>query len=413
MRRPHKKGRSREKWWLQTVAGPVTVRNLLVVIGLAITMQYLDYRGTLGQWEGWFLDVALRWGPQSSGERQIITVEIDKTAYDKFFCSKSPLETTVVTSLVKQIATAADNASVIGVDILTESPVYADVVTAPWFNDAKTVWAADAQTSAPTESATFLGWLAGRNDEWSFELPLVLGKTRNDDDPVKWGASVYVHDRDLGVRKLTREFHRTQRSADLKVWAREVAKAFRTNSDTTHEEVLVSYSTLPPLEYKVSDLFTCNGGGAQCCAGEPVPSGFWNEFKQELQRYRPIVLIGGTFDSSRDLDTPIGRQPGLIVDAYAVQAELSQTYVRDFHPWLKFVFDIPLGLATGWLVLRFAKRSMRRGMQISFLIAAVIIVVSVFLIHAGILWFSFAGVAFGAMLEQLVELYIENPKAAD
>jgi len=144
-----------------------------------------------------------------------------------------------------------------------------------------------------------------------------------------------------------------------------------------------------------------------------VPSGFWNEFKQELQRYRPIVLIGGTFDSSRDLDTPIGRQPGLIVDAYAVQAELSQTYVRDFHPWLKFVFDIPLGLATGWLVLRFAKRSMRRGMQISFLIAAVIIVVSVFLIHAGILWFSFAGVAFGAMLEQLVELYIENPKATD
>jgi CHASE2 domain len=413
MSRPEKKRGSRVHgtWRSRTIIGPVTVRNLLVVAGLAITMQYLDYRGALGQWEGWFLDIALRWGPRSPGERQIITVEIDDKAYREFFCSKSPLEPTVVESLVKQIATVADKASVIGVDILTESPRYAGVVSEPWFQDAKTVWAGDAQTSAPTESAGFPGWLFGKHDEWSFQQPLVLGTIPR--DTVKWGSSIYLHDRDLGVRKLTRELHFTERSAVLPVWAHQVANAFRANSDEKHEEVLISYSTLPPLEYKVSDLFTCNGGGEECCAGEPMTGGFWDEFKKELQHYRPIVLIGGTFDSSRDLDTPIGRQPGLIVDAYAVQAELAQTYARDFPTLLKFAFDILLSLATGWLVHRFAKRSMRRGMQISFLIVATIIVVNVCLIHAGILWFSFAGVAFGAMLEQLVDLYMENPKAAD
>ena len=93
-----------------------------------------------------------------------------------------------------------------------------------------------------------------------------------------------------------------------------------------------------------------------------------------------------------------------------MQAELNHTYVKDFPAWLKFMFDIPLGLATGWLIHRYAKHSVRRGMQISFLIAAIIIVVNVCLIHVGILWFSFAGVAFGAMLERLIELYVEDPK---
>src|SRR5947208_459018 len=50
MRQPEKKNRPRTHgmWWSRTILGPVTVRNLLVVTGLAITMQYLDYRGALG-----------------------------------------------------------------------------------------------------------------------------------------------------------------------------------------------------------------------------------------------------------------------------------------------------------------------------------------------------------------------------
>jgi hypothetical protein len=406
---PRRKNKS-NRWWSQKFIGPVTVRKLLVVIGLAIVMQYLDYRGALSQWEGWFLDIALRWGPQSSGERQIVTVQIDDKAYRQFFCSKSPLEPAVVKSLVRQIAGVADKA-VIGVDILTESPEYAGVVKEHWFKDAKIVWAADAQTSAPTQSASFLGWFFGKEDEWSFQLPLVLGDMPTAEN---WGASVFLHDRDLGVRKLTREFEFTERSANLHVWARQVAKTFRENQDDhKHKEVLISYSTVPPLEYKVSDLFACKGGAAQCCASELVPAGLWDEFKKELQHYRPIMLIGGTFDSSKDLATPIGPQPPLIVDAYAVQAELAHTYVRDFDPWRKFALDIPLGLVIVWLVDRFAKHSLRRGMQISFLIAAIIVVINIGLIHEGILWFSFAGVAFGTLLDQLVELYLDNPETAD
>jgi hypothetical protein len=171
-----------------------------------------------------------------------------------------------------------------------------------------------------------------------------------------------------------------------------VANAVERNKNRD-PEVLVSYNA-PARQYKVNNIFACQPLDGKCCPGNLKRGALWAEFEKEFQqKSRPIVLIGGTYEH-RDYPTPIGRQPALIIDAYAVQAELNHTYVKDFPAWLKFIFDIPLGLASGWLVQRFAKDSVRRGMQISFLIAALIIVVNVCLIHAGILWFSFAGVAF-------------------
>ena len=381
-----------------------------MVIGLAITMQYLDYRGALSQWEGWFLDIALHWGPRSPWEKQIITVEIDKAAYDKFFASTSPLDPKILLKMVKMIAGIKPEPEVIGIDILTEQPEYADLVKETPLNSVKKVWAATARASAPPKSDGFLFWFLGKNEEMSFRIPMVLGSTTLPSD--QWGASIYFPDRDLGMRKLTRRMDRTENSADLNIWARQVAKVVRPNDDKEYE-VLIPYNALAPREYKVDDIFSCQPDKGKCLADKLEPGALWSEFEKEFQsESRPIVLIGGTYDS-RNFPTPIGPQPPLIVDAYAVQAELAQTYVKGFDPWLTFAFDIPLGLGTGWLVQRLAKRSVRRGMQISFLIAAIIIVVNVFLVHARILWFSFAGVAFGAMLEQLVDLYLENPKTAD
>jgi CHASE2 domain len=381
-----------------------------VVIGLAITMQYLDYRGALSQWEGWFLDIALHWGPDSANQTPIVTVEIDKTAYDKFFASTSPLDPKILLKMVEMIAGINPEPEVIGIDILTEQPEYADLLKKAPLNSVKKVWAATARASAPPKSDGFIFWFLGKNEEMSFRIPMVLGSTTLPSD--QWGASIYFPDRDLGMRKLTRRMDRTENSADLNIWARQVAKVVRPNDDTEYE-VLVPYNALAPREYKVDDIFSCQPDKGKCFPDKLERGALWDEFEKEFRpKSRPIVLIGGTYDS-RNFSTPIGPQPPLIVDAYAVQAELAQIYVKDFDPWLKFAFDIPLGLATGWLVQRFAKRSIRRGMQISFLITAIIIVVNVFLIHAGILWFSFAGVAFGAMLEQLIELYMENPKTAD
>ena len=417
-----KKRRRHETWWSRTIAGPVTVRSLLVVLGLAIVMQYLDYRGALSQWDGSFLDIALLWGPPSPNPTPVITVEIDNLAYEKFFGSISPLDPKVLLKIVEKVASIRPKPAVIGIDILTESPEYAGALKEDWFQTASTVWAAEARPPSPASSPGLLGWFFGMEDEWDFRLPIVLGTTQVKD--CQRGASIYFPDRDLRMRKLTRKLELAKDSAPLKIWARQVADASRHDvsvcpdnkedqKEDKEHEVLVSYNALAPLEYKVNDLFVCQPAGGKCNPDTLKPGGLWREFEKEFQRKpRPVVLIGGTYEH-RDYPTPIGPQPALIVDAYAVQAELNHTYVEDFAPWKKFAFDIPLGLATGWLVHRFAKRSMRRGMQISFLIAAILIVVNVCLIHRGILWFSFAGVAFGAMLEQLVELYMENPKTAD
>ncbi len=54
-----------------------------MVIGLAIAMQYLDYRGALSQWEGWFLDIAYVGVRGLSLETQVIMVEIEDEAYEQ------------------------------------------------------------------------------------------------------------------------------------------------------------------------------------------------------------------------------------------------------------------------------------------------------------------------------------------
>jgi len=336
----------------------------------------------------------------------VIVVKIEDEAYKQFFRSSSPLDPKLLLKIVGNIAMLKPKPAVIGIDILTEQPEYADVQKQDWFQGVKTVWASAAPTFAPPKSVSFVGWLFGRRDEMSFQLPTVLGTTALNRD--QWGASLYFPERDLGMRKLTRRLDLTEDSADLAIWARQVADAVKPNDDCT-DEVLVSYNAPAPHEYKVDDIFACQLSDGKCSPDKLERGAFWGEFEKEFQQSRPIVLIGGTYEH-RDYPTPIGRQPAVIIDAYAVQAELNHTYVKDFPAWLKFMFDIPLGLATGWLVERFSKRSVRRGIQISFLVAATIIVVNVFLIHRGILWFSFAGVAFGAMLERLVDLYIKNPK---
>src|SRR5262249_35841445 len=147
MSQSHKKGKSHD-WWSRTIAVRVTVRDLLVVIGLAIVMQYLDYRGTLSQWEGWFLDVALRWGPTSSNPTPVITVEIDDHAYEKFFGSISPLDPKVLLKIVEKVATLDPKPAVTGIDILTESPEYASIPKGDWLKD--TIWAAKASQARPS-----------------------------------------------------------------------------------------------------------------------------------------------------------------------------------------------------------------------------------------------------------------------
>jgi hypothetical protein len=395
-------GPPKKRWWLPTLTTHEK-RELLVVIGLAITMQYLDYRGALSQWEGWFLDVALRWAPRSAN--QVLAVEIDDAAYKSFFGSSFPLDPKLLLKIVETLTTLNPKPAVIGIDILTEQPEYVDLAEKAKFNGVETVWAADARVSPKSEN--ILGWFFGMHGETNFRRPMVLGSTEGSH---LWGASLYFPDRDLGVRKATRSL-RISDSLHINAWPRMVADVVSCNK-AEPEEALVSYSGVPPREYKVGDLFACQPADGKCTPENLSPGLLWEEFEKEFRGKKPpIVLVGGTFGASPHLFTPIGYQPGLIADAYAVQAELPPpTYVRDFDPWLKFAFDIPLGLAIAWIVKRFANRSMRRGMQIAFLIAALIIVANVFLIHAGILWFSFAGVAFGTMLDQLVGLYRENPK---
>ena len=402
---PRRGFRQRELFW------GLTVGDFVVVVLLAVGMQFLEYHGALSQWEGRFLDRALQIVQSREGEHLIVAVEIDQEAYQSCFCGTSPLDPATVMKLVGSVAGFKPDPAAIGVDLETEDSKYAEVAKMPWFE--KSIWAAQPiLAQSPTEPG-FFSWLAGQEAQWKFRQQVALGGIQHRNDRI--GTAIYLQDRDFGVRKLTRRFHLEPESAPVAVWPTRVAETATGKTDHSGEhEVLVSYTGAAPLEFQVSDLFQCaahsSGDGCKAGVGEPKPA-MREILRERIERTgkTPIFLIGGTYKESRDsYPTPIGRQPGILVNAYAVRAELQGSFVREIAPGLRLILDILSGIAVV-LIFHRLKRA-RHAVWATIGLAFLILAVNLMLVRGGYLWFSFAGVAFGTLVHQLVEFYTANPK---
>lgn len=172
------------------------------------------------------------------------------------------------------------------------------------------------------------------------------------------------------------------------------------------DEVFISYGSTVSVQpdYYVRELFECDNPEAHRCTK-------WSVKTAELLANR-IVLLGGTFQASRDFhDTPAGsRTPGLIVNAHAVQAEIHGPAVRELGRVVTIALDVLVGLTIGFLfshnahavVTRWLRRvpSLRakiHGDQVlwrtvaSFGLAIGAAIASVLLLFVGILWLSWIG----------------------
>src|ERR1035437_4284034 len=90
---------------------------------LTVGTQFLEYHGWFAGREGRILAFLLGRGSRKiASASPIFVVEIDDAAYASCFNSTSPLDPSVVGSLVKEVAVL--HPTVIGVDILTDAPRY-------------------------------------------------------------------------------------------------------------------------------------------------------------------------------------------------------------------------------------------------------------------------------------------------
>ena len=399
--------------------------SLFVVILLALVMQWLDFRGWLAGPEGRIADALLGRNGSSSGRQAkgspISVIEIDDAAYDACFDSVSPMYANRVAGLVRGAALA--NPSVIGIDILTGARIRAAAYQTAAGHElgslrSKLVWVAGMEKSK-FEDTSFIPWLFGAEDELTVQPSGVLGFEPDELDSrreILWSVPVFPPDEDSGLRRFPRQVRISAGGEGAEPqtrpsWARLVAKEYCRSDprcqDDSADEVLLSYSTDPPQEFAMLDLFDCDGN-------PKTSEGPWKKFQTGK-----IVLIGGTFQESGDFHrTPLRRRTaGVLVNAYAIQAEIGHLGIHE--AWRPFAvgFDILIGLAIVSLEpLR--NKVFKRKPRYEFhwilggsaVLIALAFATTLLLFRRGYLM-SFLGVALGVLLHQIWEMW--NFKASE
>jgi CHASE2 domain-containing sensor protein len=339
------------------------ITALIAALLFTIFVQFLEFKGWFAGPEGMIRDSLLAGGSRNTASHSpIVVVEIDDASYSSCFNSTSPLNPEVVCGLVG--AVAARRPTVIGVDILTDAPHFIAQyrAMAVEFSNSrpKIIWISGAE-KWNFEGAPFYWWLFGGKDHLTVKPTRVLGYEPwklIDQPKIAWSVPVFPPDNDAGLRRFLREVYL---SADPQTsvlrerrtsWARRVAEEYikattgNPPKDNDADEIFLSYHKDKPAEFKLSEIGSCAAPGTLVLDGAQ-----WQEFKKTAPG--KIVLIGGTFGSARDFySTPNGRIPGLLINAYAAQAELDGDFVLEAPRKLAAFLDFLLGYLIGAMVFK-------------------------------------------------------------
>jgi CHASE2 domain-containing sensor protein len=353
-------GRRRIKW--------DAVVPYACLLAILLTTQWLEYTGWFSAPSGRFADVILSGSSKSSEAvaRPVVTIEIDDDAYENWFKGTSPMDANLVGQLVALVASAKP--PVIGVDILTDAKKYCEqyraIAKRLSHSDSAIVWAAAVRDVRVEPPKNFLSWLRGRKDEIVADPSVVLGYEANDRDPDRpfWGLPLFPRDDDAVIRRLPLAVTISANVEEPKPdspkvdhWTKAIASAYcRWSERVNHytcpvsgaEEVLVPYGGTAPYRFSASQFFVNNSGELNFAPG-------FEKLLTDTVRNR-AVLIGGTFRNSGDFhESPIGRIPGLLINAYAVEAQVKGGEFFEIEQPQGWIFDLLLGLA---IIFAFSER---------------------------------------------------------
>lgn len=344
-----------------------------IVLLIAFLIQVPEYKGWFAGPTGRVFDSVLRGtGVRSTASdfREISLVEIDDKAYDKCFDQTSPLKPKVLWNLVKRVLEA--HPLVIGVDVLTDATIHIDeykneIAAELNSSGVKIIWALGAD-DANIDAASFWPWLRGKHDELLVKPTRVLGFQPTElleHREIAWGVPVFPFDEDSYIRRFPRnvelaaDIHSSSQRDQQKTWARQIAEEFCNSrlsrcTDETAEEIYLSYSGAP-ASFKMGEI------SDSCRTGDESK---WDEFRADVKDTK-AVLIGGTFKSSGGFyQSPIGRIPGLLVNAYAVRAEIQGAGIHEVRQPFAFLLDVLVGvlmvLTFEWVTARRLVKGLRK-----------------------------------------------------
>jgi hypothetical protein len=424
------------------------VVGFLVTVLSTASWQFLEFYGVFSGAEALVTDVFFWLGSRidalstnvASGRARppsIVTMEIDEVAFKRSFPNGSPLAPPRVISLVDRLA-ADLRPAVIGIDLLTESDEYRSLeISQP----VPFVWTADDKDRL-IEDVRFGSWLWGESETFYLSPGPVLGTLRDGPSPdgqVRWGVPLFPRDPDRAVRRFPRRWRFQGTAQDsTRTFARQVAETYcspallasgvcRSIGDV--EEAFLWHRGRPPSQLKLDDYYSC------VPAAPPTPGGcVWTRREPDkLQPLEPgsILLLGGTYADARDsYASSLGENtPGLVLNARAVQVELSGRPVQEVARRLSVLADVVIGYA---LVVLFwfthhEHRSnahkhpfiawtrgghlLRRKIQFGGGVAAMLAVLSFPLfVWGGFLWLSWISVLLATFAWDIVrDAWEENP----
>ena len=210
-------------------------RDVIVVILMAVLMQFLDYRGYFASTDGRAADILLRFNAERSRAPRIVTVSIGDDDYKNLFNDASPLDPLNVMRIVGGIRDAG--ARIVGVDLLTESPSYRELAEArnELHGGVPVVWAA-APRQPRVVAASFPSWFIGGSDQFFARPGVVLGRDApahslagGSPQAERWGIPLFPVEEDGAIRRVPRAWQDDATGAPVRTFAEEVARALCEN----------------------------------------------------------------------------------------------------------------------------------------------------------------------------------------
>ena len=383
-----------------------------LVVSSALLMWMLENRGWFDSLEGVAFDflhgiTAMGTGKNTSDE--VVVVDIDDDAFKACFNGVSPLSENSVLALVRAVASYGP--AVIGVDILTESSRYAQLYLGSPFGQEK--------DTTPVIWAAGLVKQTGESDkEAVYAASRVLGFNVKALPPgLQWAPPVFPKEGDSRVRRFPRTF-RLESEPHTQTLAHRLANTYKHHEGEAEEDEELVFLTLRKKARWIAArnlMGNCTGVeheshgvvGSTTGLGQRLP--FEKENARSLLSGK-IVLIGGTFQHKDDHLSSAGEISGIALNAAAVQAEISGSYLHEVpRKWL-FVMDVMLGLLLLGAETIWPARTVRQKFFHICLASLGLLLLSALLMYTHVLWLSWSGLAVAMAVVFLAEVNVENPK---
>jgi CHASE2 domain-containing sensor protein len=398
-------------------------KGILFVVVLSAFMALFEYYGAFANIDGKMQDrFWLRHG-RSASSNDMIVLEIDDGAYAQLFKSVSPMSPTILTDLVRQIASVQP--TVVGIDVLTTSEADGGDTYRRFAEEklgAKVIWIS-GEVGFDPHSADFFKWISGKDDELVVKPTEVLGYGLEDlkrRPEILWGPAVNPTEQDLRLRRFFRELKVSENVGSLESatpkesWARMVAQQYckenpgKCNKHLEGAAVYLKADGRRPFSAGLLEFFTRSGEHA-------VFKQSGRELLKQLAKGK-IALVGGTFAHSGDVhETSDGSMAGIFLNARAIAAEVDGVEgAREIQEPYGFLLDVGFGVLVvlvfavlGWFQLEpRAARTMMIG-------SAIVAVATMVILYFSGYMFSVVAVVIAAIIQQAYDFWTKNPKIVE